>query len=180
MQDTFEKIFNIAIKDVPNNHFVFSGEEAVIYRGFKISKTKRGYKWQDTRYSDFYEVVDPKVTENVLEKGFSVTLTEVMLHSDRDKVLVMGREIEEKDSLIAHWAKESTRLWTDYSRKRNNINKDIKTEDEVKRVKKASLKKRYEKKKALYQKKRRVITEEREDLKADLKFFESRLKLYNN
>jgi len=179
MQDTYQKIFEIAVDELPDRHFTFHNEEAVLYRGFKISKNKDGYKWQDTRYSDFYEIVDPRITENVLKRGFSVTLNEVMLHNDEEKVLNLSREIEKKDALIAYWAKESTKLWTNYNKKRTIINKDEKIDEDLKASRKATLKQRYEKKKNLYQKKRKVISEEREDLKVDKKFFESRIKLYN-
>lgn len=180
MQDILRQIFEMAIEEMPTRHYTFIGEEAVLYKGFKISKIKKEYFWEDTRYSNFYEVVDPKVTKKVLENGFSVTLNEVMLHNDLDKILILARDIEKKDALINYWSKESTKLWTTYNKKRNSINKDKKiTHYEVK-TKKNNLKKRYEKKKDLYQKKRRVISEEREDLKADKKFFESRIKLHNN
>lgn len=180
MQDIFKQIFKMAIKEMPTRYHIFIGEKAVLYKGFKISKIKNEYFWQDTRYSNFYEVVDPKVTKKALENGFSVTLNEVMLHNDIDKVLILTRNIEKKDALIAYWTKESTKIWTIYNRKKNSINKDKKiTHYEVK-LKNNNLKKRYEKKKSLYQKKRRVISEEREDLKADKKFFESRIKLHNN
>lgn len=180
MKDIFQKIFQMAVEELPDRHQTFQGEEAVLYRGFKISKVKDEYDWQDTRYSNYYEPVDPKVTENVLENGFSVTLNEVMLHNDKDKVLTLSREIEKKDAQIAYWAKESTKIWTTYNKKRTLINKDEKIDENLREVRKATLKKRYEKKKDLFQKKRRVISEEREDLKVDKKFFESRIKLYNN
>lgn len=179
MQDIFRDIFQMAIQELPDRHYTFVGEEAVIYKGFKISLKEGVYYWQDTRYDDFYEVVDPKVTENVLSKGFSITLNEVMLHNDHDKVLNLSREIEKKDALIAYWAKESTKLWTTYNKRRTLINKDEKEDEKTKLSRKATLKKRYEKKKNLYQKKRRVISEEREELKNDKKFFENRIKLYN-
>ena len=180
MQDIFRKIFNMAARELPDKYQTFHGEDAILYRGFKISKTKKGYSWKDTRYSDFYEPVDPKITEKVLEKGFCVTLNEVMLHNDKDKILNLLREIEVKDALISFWVKESTKIWTNYNKKRLLINKDTKTTDEEKKVKRDLIRKRYEKKKTLYQKKRGVISEEREALKADLKFFESRVNLYNN
>ena len=180
MQDTLKKIFEMAILELPRRHQTFHDEEAVLYRGFKISKKNKLYYWQDTRYSNYYEPVDPKITEKVLENGFVITLTQVMSHNDKEKILDLTREIEKKDALIAYLAKESTKLWTSYIKKRTLINKDNKIQDEVKKTKKDTLKRRYEKKKNLYQKKRRVISEEREELKVDLKFFESRIKLYNN
>ena len=103
-----------------------------------------------------------------------------MLHNDKDKVLNLSREIEKRDALIAYWAKESTKIWTTYNKRRTVINKDEKVDEDLRATRKATLKKRYEKKKDLFQKKRRVISEERDDLKADKKFFESRIKLYNN
>ena len=170
MEETYHKIFEMAVEELPNRHQTFQDEEAVMYRGFKISKRKTVYQWQDTRYSNYYETVDPKVTENVLENGFSVTLNEVMLHNDKDKVLNLSREIEKRDALIAYWAKESTKIWTAYNKRRTVINKDEKIDEDLRATRKATLKKRYEKKKDLFQKKRRVISEERDDLKADKKF----------
>jgi len=179
MQDIFKQIFDRAVSELPNRLQAFQDEDAVLYRGFKISKRKEGYYWQDTRYSNFYEKVDPKITEKVLENGFALTLNEVMLHNDKDKVLSLSREIEKKDALIAYWAKESTRIWTAFNKRKNVISKDTKTDEETKLIRRATLKERYEKKKDLFHKKRKVISEEREELKADMKFFDSRIKLYN-
>lgn len=180
MQDILRQIFDMAVKELPDRYQTFHNEEAVLFKGFKISKDKDGYHWYDTRYSNYYEPVDPKVTENILENGFSFTLTEVMLHNDKDKVLTLAREIEEKDNLIVYWTSESSKLWANYNKRRKSVNENEELSKAEKDKKKASLKKRYERKKNLYQKKRRVISEERDELKADKKFFESRLKLYNN
>jgi len=180
MEDRLKDIFNMAVRELPNKLHEFHGESSVLYRGFKISKTNDGYLWQDIRFSDYYEPVDPKITENVLSKGFTKTLTEVMRYSDEDKVLKIEREIEKLDNLISYWTSESSKLWAKHKKNMSAIdnNKDIPIEECVRR--KQSTEKRYEYKKNLYQKKRRVIFEEREELKADLKFYKSRIKLYNN
>lgn len=178
MQEDFKEIYNLAVKELPHKIHLFKGEKAVMHLGFKSSLKDKTYYWQDTRYSNYYEPVDPKITKKVLERGFCNTLTEVMKHADKERVLNIAREIEKKDALIGYWTKESSKLWTEYNKKRLLINKN--SVDEVKKQKKDLLKKRYEKDKSLYQKKRRVIMEERDDLKGDLKFFQTRIKLYNN
>jgi len=180
MQDILKKIFELATSELPSNHFRFQKEEAVMFKGFKISKDSSGYKWEDMRYSDFYEPVDPKITEQILLKGFEFTLSEVMAHNNIFKLEKISREIEVKDSLISYWVTESTKIYAEYNKKRTSINKDSRLTAEVKKRRKDSLRKRYEKNRDLYQKKRRVISEQREELKADKKFFESRTKLYNN
>ena len=180
MQSIYKKIFEIAVAELPEKHYIFIGEEAVLYRGFKSSKSNKSYNWQDTRFSNYYEPVDPKITENILLKGFTKTLTEVMIHNDKDKLLTISREICEKDALIAYWAKESTRIWAEYSKKIRVLNKNEKIKDEVKKKRKSSAKKGYMKKKSLYNKKREVIHKERLELKEDIKFFEARIRLYNN
>ena len=178
MQDIFKQIFELAIKERPTILQSFSHEEAILYKGFKISKIKNDYKWEDTRYDNYYEPVDPKITEKVLENGFIKTLNEVMHHNDLDKVLNIHREVEKIDAEVSYWTKESTKLWNEF----NNKSKKIE-EDEVDKGKKetriSALRKKYERDKSLYQKKRRVLAEEKEEIRKDLVFYETRIKMYN-
>lgn len=180
MQKTFKKIFDKALKELPNRYHNFEKEDCVMYKGFKISRSNGLYNWQDTRYDDFYEVVDPLITSKILEQGFVKTLNEVMLHNDITKVRNLSKQIKKKDEKIAFWVKESTKIYTEYNSKKKTIQNNEKLSREERRKKLLNLSKKYEKVKNLYQKKRRVVHEEREELKTNKKFYESRLKLYNN
>lgn len=179
MQDTHKKIYEIAKSEQLTQMHNFHTEDAILYRGFKISLTKVGeYTWEDTRYSNYYEQVDPKITEQILLKGFTKTLNEVMHHNDKEKVLSIKREVEKIDAQIKEWSKMSTELW-------NNYNKETKTteanelDESKKRARLSTLKNRYERDKRLFQKKRRVLVEEKEEVRRDLVFYEARIQMYN-
>ena len=179
MQDTHKKIYEIALNERLTKLHSFLDEDAIFYNGFKISLKKEGdYTWEDMRYSNYYEPVDPKITEQILLQGFTKTLKEVMHHNDLDKVLNIKREVEKIDAQVKAWTAKSTELW-------NNYNKDTKTtkaneiDEGKKKARLSTLKNRYEKNKNLYQKKRRVLVEEKEEVRKDLVFFEARIKMYN-
>jgi hypothetical protein len=179
MQDTHKKIFEIASNEQLTHTHTFHNETSILHRGFKISLTNKGeYTWEDTRYSNYYEPVDPKITEQVLLKGFIRTLNEVMHHNDKDKVLEIKREVEEIDAQIRDWSRKSTELW-------NNYNKNTKTaeanevDEGKKKTRLSTLKKNYERDKNLFQKKRRVLVEEKEEVRKDLVFYEARIQMYN-
>ena len=179
MQEDLEKIFELAKEEVPTRYFTLYQHEAVMYRGFKISKWKDKYKWQDTRYSDFYEKVDPVITKTILKDGFKETLRQVMIHSDKERMLLLAREIEEAESLIKYWSRQSVVAWNNYDKKKKNVDKDKKTTNVTKRKKKDNLYNKYIKKKNLFQKKRDVLSEEKGNLAQDLNFFRVRIKMYN-
>ena len=179
MQDTHKKIFEIANDESETRLHTFHNEQAVFYAGFKISKKDTGeYTWEDTRYSDFYEPVDPKITEQILLQGFTKTLKEVMHHNDKDKVLNIKREVEKIDAEVKMWISKSSKLWSEYN-KQTKITKANEIDEGKKKTRIATLKKRYERDKKLYQKKRRVLVEEKEEVRKDLVFYEARIKMYN-
>ncbi len=166
-----EKIYNIALKEMPDKLHIFHNERAIMYRGFKVSLTDEGeYHWYDTRFSNYYERVDPLITEKVLANGFALTLTQVMLHSDEEKILSISRDIEIKKAMIAYWVRISAKEW----HKLNAKLKLFRTKKE-----REKLNKQYEVKKKLHAKKRRVLQEEIFEMKEEIKFFKSRVKLYN-
>jgi len=180
MQNTHKKIFEIAINESLTKLNKFRDEEAIFFAGFKISKKRNGeYTWEDMRYSDFYEPVDPKITEQVLLQGFTKTLREVMHHNDANKVLNIKREVEKIDAQVKAWTNKSTELWNIYN-KETKITKANEIEEGKKRTRLSTLKKRYERSKKLYQKKRRVLVEEKEEVRKDLVFYEARIKMYNH
>lgn len=180
MQDTLKEIYELAIKEQPLHYHDFPNEEAVMYRGFKISKSKKGYKWEDTRYSNYYEKVDPKITKNVLKSGFSVTLNLVRLHNDKEKIVLINRRIIEINKDIQIWSKESTRIWNEYKSILRTVDSDKKINSKTKKKKKHNAKSKYETDRALFQKRRRILGEEKDELKSDLNFFKTRSKTYNN
>ena len=75
MQKIYRKIFEIACTELPHKHYIFGGEECVMYRGFKISLKEGVFYWEDTRDNNYYEPVDPLITNNILISGFLKTLT---------------------------------------------------------------------------------------------------------
>lgn len=180
MQDIYKKIFDIAVKEKITLLQNFSYEQAVMYKGFKISRSKGIYKWEDTRYDNYYEKVDPKITEKVLVNGFIKTLNEVMHYNDLNKVLEIKREIEKVDAEINYWTKESTKIWNDYNNKLKKLEADEKVNKVKKEIETSAIKKKYEREKNLYQKKRRVLAEGREEIRKDLVFYETRIKMNNN
>tara|TARA_R110002167_G_scaffold331706_1_gene538422 strand:- start:68181 stop:68738 length:558 start_codon:yes stop_codon:yes gene_type:complete len=180
MQETLEQIFRIACRELPHKHHSFGDEEAVMYKGFKISKKDHTYFWEDTRYDGYYEPVDPLITERVLSNGFSKTLTQVMSHKDKDKLLKITREIEKIDKQKNHWIKKSTQNWNKYKIQKDLISKntDLSNKDILEKT--GSIELRYEKYKNLYKKKRRILKVEKEELMVNYHFYESRIILYNN
>jgi hypothetical protein len=179
MQETNQIIYEIALTEIPTKLHKFHDEDAIFYNGFKISLKKGGtYAWEDVRYSNYYEPVDPKITEQVLLQGFTKTLNEVMYHNDLDKVLNIKREVEKIDALIRGWTIKSTDLWNNYNRQ-TKTTKANEVDEGKKKTRLSTLKKRYEKSKALYQKKRRVLVEEKEEVRKDLVFYETRIQMYN-
>jgi len=181
MKDITQLIYEVAIKEMPHSVREFPYEDVIFFRGFRISKHIDGYyEWYDTRHSNYYEMVDPDISDRILQVGFEQTITEVMVHTDSRKITELKREIERKDAIVSYWVKESSKLWAQFEREKNNVLKSKKlSKDEVKR-KVDRLIKKFEDKKALYQKKRRVILEEKEALKIDKKFYEARQILYSN
>ena len=180
MQDTLEKVFNLAVEELPLRHFRFIDHECVIYKGFKISLKKGEYNWEDVRYSNFYEKVDPLITENILKLGFSLTLTKVMLHKDKDKLLEINREIEKINMEVNYWTKRSTENWNKYKKKETEIKNNTDLSNEIIDKILESISNKYHKDKELFKKKRRVLKQEREEMMANFIFYESRIKIYNN
>jgi len=154
-QKDYEKIFYIAKTEVPHRYFIFDTEEAIMYKGFKISLKKGEYDFFDTRFSNYYKPVDPLITEKILKLGFVKTLNLVMLHNDESKILLLKRQIETINKYIDYWVEKSRLNW---SKNRS----------------------KYYKNKKLFAKKRGVLREKKVDLKADLNFYQSRIKTYKN
>ena len=111
MQETYKKIFEMACREVPHRHFNFMQEQAVIYRGFKISLKGGTYHWEDTRNSNYYELVDPVITENILKRGFFIGLTLLMIHTDEEKVHILKRDIFQRGEEINYWTSKSSENW---------------------------------------------------------------------
>lgn len=172
MQDIFKQVFEAALREKGSSLQKFQHEDAIFYKGFKASVSKGIYKWEDTRYDNYYEPVDPKITDKVLSKGFVTTINEVMNHTDKERVLEINREVERIDAKINFWTKESTRIWAEYNRESK---KERGNEKKLK-----LLERNYNKDKNLFQKKRRVLVEEKEEVRRDLNFYKTRIKMYNN
>lgn len=161
----------MAVKEVPHKHFIWVDGEAVIYKGFRISKKGDVYSWHDARYSDYMEPVDPIITSKIIELGFCNAITEVTKHTDKIRVVELAREMEKIDAEVTYWTSEAYKAH----------NKSIKNQKKTKEsAKLEAIKKKYEKEKSRFAKKRGVLKSEREALQADINFYESRVKLYNN
>lgn len=169
MRDIYRQIFEMAIKEVPQNVFEWADEKVVIYKGFRISKKGDDYFWKDARYNDYFDPVDPVITEKILELGFKKTIIEVMKHTDKDKLLQLKREMERLDAEVKHWIGKSSAAYNKMvSATKKNKNKA------------ESEKKKYEKAKSRFAKKRGVLKSEKEALQADINFLESRIKIYQD
>ena len=180
MQETYKKIFEMGCREVPHRHFDFVLEEAVMYRGFKISLKEKVYYWEDTRNSNYYDPVDPVITENVLKRGFFIGLTLLMIHTDEEKLHVLGRDIFEMDEQINYWVIKSSENWRNLKSQEKGIKLSPKLDPVQKESRIQLLTKKYHEKKNLYIKKRRVLKEEQEQLEADHAFYSSRIKSYKN
>jgi hypothetical protein len=181
MQDTYKLIFDIATKELPRNIQHFIHEDAILHRGFKISLDKKGnYNWFDTRYSNYYEKVDPLITKRIIEVGFVKTLGEVMNHSDKEKVLAINRDIESIEDTIKLLSKDSTKLWSKYNQELKKTKNNENLNKGKKKQKLTALRSKYESDKSKRQKSRNLLVGEKEALKVDLNFFSTRIKMYNN
>ncbi|QQV89750.1 hypothetical protein Calle1_65 [Cellulophaga phage Calle_1] len=170
MQDTYKRIYKMAESELQKKPFDFGDHLAYIYKGFKISKRNSGeYTWKDVRFSDYYDEVDPKITENVLRLGFVKTLLMVMVHNDQDKLTSINRQIITIDTEINYWTAQATLA---YSNMKKGSQKPKSNTDK--------LLKSYEKSKKLYEKKRRLLKESKESLRSDFEYYENRIKSYNN
>lgn len=178
IQETYRKIFKMACREFPHKHFIFIGEEAVLYRGFKISLKEGVYYWQDTRNNSYYEPVDPLITENVLKRGVFKSLTLLMLHTDEEKIRHLNRSLFERERQISHWSKKSSANWRTLKRNEKGIRSNSKLTQQQKQDKLLLLDNKYFHRKNLYIKKRRVLKEEQEQLEVDHSFYLSRIKSY--
>lgn len=179
MKDILEQIYRKAKEELPLHYHEFKGESAIMYKGFKVSRSSEGYKWEDMRYSNYYEEVDPRITEEIIRTTFSKTISDVMNHDDKEKITFLKRDIVDTNNLIQLWTKESTYLWNNYKKKIKGIESDKKLTYEIKDKRKVGATAKYNTKKALFQKKRKVLSEKKDCLNADLKFFEARVKSNN-
>ncbi len=159
----------MAKRDCPEKIY-FSPDECVIFYGFRISKIGNVYHWHDARYSDYFEPVDPIITEKVLELGFKECILQVIQHTDKERVVKLQRDLREIDAEINYWTAQA-------SKAHSKMKKDV-SGAEGDKEKIATIKKRFETKKNRFAKKRGVLKTEREALQADIKFYQSRVKLY--
>lgn len=170
MQDTYRQIFEMAKRDCPEQVFRFHSEEAVIYFGFRISKKDGEYRWRDARFNDYFEPVDPIITEKILELGFKECILQVIRHTDEDRVVKLNRDMKQIEAEIDYWTAQASKA---HNRMKKQVSKAQKDKEKI-----AKIKERCEKKKKKYAKKRGVLKSEKEALQADIKFYESRIKLY--
>ena len=182
LQHHAKEIFKLAEKEGLDIHR-FGGEKAIFCKGFKVSINREGiYNWEDVRISDYFDKVDPSITQEILETGFFVdTLAEVRLHNDTEKLLIITREVEKLDKQTDYWVVRSNDNYLKYEKRINKIKTSYfptKKEQPSKEDKIKGVERRYRASKTLFQKKRRILKEEKEDLMADYAFFQSRLKLY--
>jgi hypothetical protein len=170
MQDTLKEIFDMALRDCPEKLFRFSGEEYIIFYGFRISRKGNVYEWKDARYNDYFEPVDPIITEKILELGFKECILKIVQHTNQERIVKLNRDLMEIDAEINHWTSLSSKAYNDM--------KKALSEAEADPEKVADITKRFESKKKSFAKKRGVLKIEREALMADIKFYQSRIKLY--
>lgn len=171
----------MALKEVDRPPFDFFNEMAIIHKGFRVSRTIDGvYGWKDVRFDDYYESVDPLITEKVLELGFVKALTLVMIHNDHDKLVELNRRVININKEVEYWVNRATEIYNDRKRAISKINKSKTLSSETKKKRLASANKRYTKDRKLFEKKRRILKEEKEDVKVDQVFYSNRIKSFNN
>lgn len=181
MQDTYKQIYEMAVREVDRPPFEFQSESVVIHKGFRVSKTIEGeYGWKDVRFDDYYEEVDPLITEKVLELGFVKALTLVMIHNDQDKLVELERRIINIDKEIEYWVGQATEIYNERKKAIRKINYSKTLSDATKKKRVASANKNYEKNKKLFEKKRRILKEEKDDVRVDQTFYSNRVKLFSN
>ena len=180
MQNAHEIIFKIACEELPHKRMVLGNAESIMYRGFKISKEGGKYYWQDTRYNNYYEPVDPHITANILKEGFLKTLTEVRIYNDQEKVYQIEQEILEIERSIGYWIGKSYENWDAFKNQKTGILSNLKITPQQIEHKLTVLNKKYLQKKNLYMKKRGVLKEERARLKTEKTFYLSQIQIYKN
>lgn len=181
MQETYKKIYEMALEEVDRPPFNFQTEQVIIHKGFRASKTIDGvYDWKDVRFDDYYEEVDPLITEKVLELGFVNTLTLVMIHNDADKLIQLNRRVININKEIEYWVNMSTEIYNNKRKSISSINRNKKLSGDSKKKKIASTNTKYEKQRKLFEKKRRILKEEKDDVKIDQTFYSNRIKSFNN
>jgi len=180
MQDVYRQIFELACKELPYKRIVLGNSEAVMFRGFKISKQEDVYYWQDTRYNSYYEPVDPIITENILKQGFLKTLTLVRIYNNEEKIYQIDQEIIQIRKDIDLWTDKSRKNWEMFKNQETKILNDSRLTSQMRREKLADLNKQYLIKKAFYSKKRGVLKRERDHLKAEKIFYSSQIQIYKN
>lgn len=179
MQDLLKQIFDMACRELPHKILKCGGEEFVIYRGFRISNYKGEYKWQDVRNDSFYLPVDPIITNRVLEYGFFRTLTELMVHNDKERLYQLNLRITEIEQEVKHWTNKSSENYRNFKKLETETIENVNLTPEQIEHKIDAFNIKYTKNKNLYAKKRRVLKEERLIVESKIAFYKSRIKLYN-
>lgn len=181
MQDIYKKIYEMAALEIELPPFDFGAENAFIHKGFRISKTIKGeYSWKDVRFDDYYEEVDPLITEKVLELGFVKALTLVMIHNDHDKIIQINRRTINIDMEINNLVIMATNSYNEKRRNTSKVERSKTLSEESKKKRKVNLIIRLEKSKALLEKRRRILKSEREDLKIEQAFYTGRIKAFED
>jgi hypothetical protein len=181
MQGIYKQIYEMALEEVDRPPFNFHTEQVIIHKGFRVSKTIDGvYDWKDVRFDDYYEEVDPLITEKVLELGFVNALTLVMIHNDADKLIELNRRVINIDKEIEYWVNKSTEIYNNRKKAISTINRSETLSKETKRRRLTSADKKYDRDRRLFEKKRRILKEEKDDVKVDQIFYNNRIKSFNN
>lgn len=179
MQKTWKQIYEMACEELPHKLFNFGNERFILYRGFRISKLDGEYKWQDVRNDSFYTPVDPIITKHILDNGFFKTLTELMVHNDKERLYQLNKRADEIERETKGWTNKSSENYRNFKKSETVIIENLNlTPDQIDHRIEA-LNKKYMRNKNLYAKKRRVLKEERKEVEAQTVFYESRIKLYN-
>jgi len=181
MQEIYRQIYEMAVEEVPRPPFDFHNEKAIIHKGFRISKNKDGeYDWKDVRFDDYYEQVDPLITEKVLELGFMNALTLVMIHNDQDKLIQLNRRVISIDKEIEYWVNRSTEIFNEKKKSVSAISRSKTLSKATKKKRLDTANRKYDRERRLFEKKRRILKEEKDDVRIDQTFYSNRIKSFNN
>jgi hypothetical protein len=181
MQETYKKIYEMAESELAGHPYDFGTESVYIHKGFRVSKSIKGeYSWKDARFDDYYEEVDPLITEKVLELGFVKALTLVMIHNDHDKLVQLARRVINIDKEIEYWVTMATEIYNERRGEMAKVNRSKTLSPETKKKRKISLDRKYKRSKALFEKRRRVLKSEKDDVKVDHVFYSNRIKTFKD
>jgi hypothetical protein len=179
MQEVYKQIYDMAEEEVNLAPFDFGGEKVIFYKGFRSSKSSDGsYGWKDMRHDEYYEDVNPLITERVLEVGFKDTLTEVLIHDDYDKIVKLNRRVIAINSEITFLVKKSIEAYNQNKRLLREITYNPDLTDLIKEQRLEVISIKHEKRRKSLKHRRRFLRTEKDAINKEVIYYKERIKHY--